>query len=245
MVSLDIVIPCLNEEKYISRSLCAIDKEFAHVPFVKVIVVDNGSTDKTAEVVLDTKRKIKLDVKLIESMKRGVSRARNCGISAGSGSFVLFLDADNIVKSGFAKELIHKIEQENFGFAHIAVQCLDRGLPGYLIFQILDIIKQYVDRPFGKFVVSRELLNKSGLYNERIDCGENVEIGCRLYKAAKANRVSYQRIGTPISTGIRRFKQHGYVKTLLVWLVAYLGYYKQKYPKVNDDQDTKTSHNAG
>lgn len=232
MATLDIIIPCLNEENYIGETLNAIIKEFANAPVVKVIVVDNGSTDKTADVVLALQKQTELNIELVRCPKRGVSRARNCGIAAGSSSFLLFLDADNIVTTDFAKELFHKIGQEKFGFAHVAVECVGRGFAGYLIFRVLDLIKRFVRRPFGKFIVSRELLNKSGFFDERIECGENVEIGMRLYQAAKANGLSYQRVNTPIRTGTRRFKQDGYLKTLLVWFLAYLGYFKQRYSKI-------------
>ncbi len=84
------IIPLFNGERYIVETL---DSVFAqtHQP-LEVIVVDDGSTDRSAAVV----RAYPSPVICLQQPNAGHAAARNQGISAASGSFVAFLDADDL-----------------------------------------------------------------------------------------------------------------------------------------------------
>jgi glycosyltransferase involved in cell wall biosynthesis len=83
------VIPAYNAEKHIARS---IDSVLAQMrPADEVIVVDDGSIDKTPDVV----RSFGDKVIFIQQENAGVSAARNTGINAASGDWIAFLDADD------------------------------------------------------------------------------------------------------------------------------------------------------
>lgn len=92
-----VIIPAYNYGQYISESLQSIhDQTF---PDWECIVVDDGSTDNTAEMV---KHFIEKDarIKYHFQTNSGLSRARNKGISLASGSYYNFLDADDLLESG-------------------------------------------------------------------------------------------------------------------------------------------------
>lgn len=235
MRSLDIVIPCLNEEHYIADTLRAISDEFHGMPNLKVYVVDNGSTDSTKEVVEKLQHELPISISKIDCPRRGVSRARNFGLKEGSGESVLLLDADNIVRAGFADEVQAKIDKAGFGFAILHQICPNSGLGPGVLFVLLDLIKRALRRPFGKFLVSRQLLNHTGFFDEAIECGENIEFGARLLRNSRKLGLSYERIATPISSGPRRFSRYGYFGTLSKWLLAYLGFYRLSYPSLSDE----------
>jgi glycosyltransferase involved in cell wall biosynthesis len=83
-----IVIPCFNQAAFVGQ---AIESALAQTMGpTEVIVVDDGSTDTTAEVV----RRFP-DVRLIRQSNAGVSAARNAGLVAATGDFIVFLDADD------------------------------------------------------------------------------------------------------------------------------------------------------
>ena len=83
------VIPAYNAEKHIAR---AIDSVLAQTrPADEIIVIDDGSTDATAEVAGSYGDK----VILIQQKNAGVSVARNAGIEAATGNWIAFLDADD------------------------------------------------------------------------------------------------------------------------------------------------------
>ncbi|MHC5190567.1 MAG: glycosyltransferase family 2 protein, partial [Planctomycetota bacterium] len=84
-MKISVVIPAYNAEKHIAR---AIDSVLAQTrPADEIIVVDDGSTDATAEVVRSYGEK----VIFIQQENAGVSVARNAGIEAASGDWIAFL----------------------------------------------------------------------------------------------------------------------------------------------------------
>ncbi|MDH4201267.1 MAG: glycosyltransferase [Phycisphaerae bacterium] len=88
-MKISVVIPVYNAEKHIAR---AIESVLAQTrPAEEIIVVDDGSTDATAEVV----RSFGDKVILIQQPNAGVSVARNKGIERASGDWIAFLDSDD------------------------------------------------------------------------------------------------------------------------------------------------------
>jgi glycosyltransferase involved in cell wall biosynthesis len=84
-----IIIPCWNRQDYIEDAIdSALRQTYSNV---EIVVVDDGSTDRTVEVV----RQYGADVKLVQQPNRGVSSARNTGIRNSSGQYIIFLDSDD------------------------------------------------------------------------------------------------------------------------------------------------------
>lgn len=89
-IKYSIIIPAYNAANTIRRTINSIEQKLEHY---EIIVVENGSTDQTDEAV-EVLRQDNDRVKLIHSDK-GVSRARNAGIAAASGEWLIFVDADD------------------------------------------------------------------------------------------------------------------------------------------------------
>jgi glycosyltransferase involved in cell wall biosynthesis len=88
-----VCIPCFNAEKYIEESIdSALSQNY---PDVEVIVVDDGSTDGSADLIT---QKYGAKVKLIRAENRGAAAARNTAISHATGRYIQFLDADDFLK---------------------------------------------------------------------------------------------------------------------------------------------------
>ncbi|MBI2059624.1 MAG: glycosyltransferase family 2 protein [Nitrospirae bacterium] len=87
-----IVIPCYNEGEDVRLSLdAALGQDW---PMTEVLVVDDASTDGTAQMLKDYGRRNRNLVVLAHSSNRGVASARNTGIRASSGDVVVILNAD-------------------------------------------------------------------------------------------------------------------------------------------------------
>jgi len=89
------IVPAYNSGKYITETL---DSIFAQTyPAIEVIVADDGSTDGTQDIVRTYPQK----VKLLTQDNSGPAETRNLGLLAAAGSFIAFLDADDLwVRSG-------------------------------------------------------------------------------------------------------------------------------------------------
>ncbi len=91
------IIPALNEEKYIEACLEAIKSQRTRLSF-EIIVVDNGSTDRTAELAKS------LGADVVECRRRGIAVARNAGADASKGKLLVFVDADTRLSADYLQK---------------------------------------------------------------------------------------------------------------------------------------------
>lgn len=105
---LSIIIPAFNEELLITHCLDSISGSLAahqKPGFTsEVIVVDNNSTDKTAELATQTGAKV-----VFEPVNQ-IGRARNAGAAAATGDWLLFVDADSLLNPGMVADILQMIE---------------------------------------------------------------------------------------------------------------------------------------
>lgn len=92
-----IIIPNLNSVRYLENCLHSLEKERAHV-----IVVDNGSTDGSYEMISEKFPQVET-IRFAENT--GFCKAVNAGIAAASTKYVIFLNNDTVVEPGFVREL--------------------------------------------------------------------------------------------------------------------------------------------
>jgi glycosyltransferase involved in cell wall biosynthesis len=111
-----IVIPCYQQAGWLPS---AIESALAQTyPDVEVVVVNDGSTDETSEVAR------RYPVALVEQENQGLSAARNSGIRASTGQYILPLDADDMIDPTYAAKAVPlfttgvgivRAYQQNFG----------------------------------------------------------------------------------------------------------------------------------
>ena len=88
-MKISVIIPVYNSSKFIYKSIeSVLDQTF--LPH-EIIVIDDGSTDNTAEIVSSYK-----DIVLFKQSNKGPSAARNLGMDKATGNWIAFLDADDI-----------------------------------------------------------------------------------------------------------------------------------------------------
>ncbi|MFI9508046.1 glycosyltransferase [Nocardia sp. NPDC052566] len=112
--TLSVVIPVLNEENSITATLARLVVQDA---IDEIVVVDNGSTDATAQLVKEyavTQPKIVL----IDEPRRGIARARNTGFDHATGDFIARTDADTRVAADWSA-VIRRHLTENPGTAAV------------------------------------------------------------------------------------------------------------------------------
>ncbi|MFN2175555.1 MAG: glycosyltransferase family 2 protein, partial [Anaerolineales bacterium] len=98
--TVSIVIPVLNGEEVIADLLRALTSQRGLSNDPEIIVVDNGSVDRTREIVRQ------FGVVLLDEKKRGPGPARNCGLSYASGDIIAHLDVDTIPTRRWLSELV-------------------------------------------------------------------------------------------------------------------------------------------
>ena len=88
-----VVVPAYNAERYLSATLNSILKQTLRPH--EVIVVNDGSTDSTFQVISDFKNK-HLNVMLISQDNQGLPAARNSGMRVATGNYIAFCDSDDL-----------------------------------------------------------------------------------------------------------------------------------------------------
>ena len=98
-----IIIPAYNCESCINE--CLESLLIQQQDIYEIIIINDGSTDKTLDVCSHYASKNK-KIKLLNQKNSGVSSARNSGIIFSSGDYIIFIDADDKVDNGFIKEML-------------------------------------------------------------------------------------------------------------------------------------------
>lgn len=98
---LSVIIPCHDDGEYLLDAVASVER---NAPEAELIVVDDGSTQPRTREVLAALREAGLRV--IEQPHSGLSAARNRGMAAAAGDYLLPLDADNRLLPGFAAEAV-------------------------------------------------------------------------------------------------------------------------------------------
>ena len=100
-VLISIVIPCFNDFQYVEQAInSALNQTYPHK---EIIVVDDGSNFQTKEILKQLEPKI---TKLISQENQGQSKARNAGIEAAKGDYILVLDSDDYLELTFCEKAI-------------------------------------------------------------------------------------------------------------------------------------------
>lgn len=102
-IKLSIIIPVYNGSKYIEKCLNSIYKQEIFRDCFEVIVINDGSTDDS-EIIIQAFANRNDNLIIINKENGGVSSARNSGIEAAKGDFVLFVDVDDeLVNNSLSK----------------------------------------------------------------------------------------------------------------------------------------------
>lgn len=106
LLPVSIVVCTRNRAESLGRTLAALaGLEVGPLPAVELVVVDNGSTDGTAEVVRQAAATFPYPLRLVSCPEKGLSRARNAGVAAARHDLILFTDDDCLPKPDWAVRL--------------------------------------------------------------------------------------------------------------------------------------------
>ncbi len=177
---ISVVIPLYNKEKSIATTLDSVLAQ-SYTDY-EVIVVDDGSTDNSANIVRElTNEKIRL----ISQPNSGVSAARNTGIMAAKGAYVAFLDGDDIWDKDFLKTMVGLIEKyPGKSIYGLGCEQIKRGEKPVLKESYYRGVSKW-DYPTMAFTGSSACVNKKdaievGLFDTRMTHGEDLDMWWRL-----------------------------------------------------------------
>ena len=116
MQKVTVIIPCYNCEAWVSETLESLEKQ-TYSDF-DVICINDGSTDGTLELLHSWKKKGSLQLSVVDQPNGGVSRARNSGIRLAKGTYILFLDADDLYHPCLIDHMVSAVENNKTDVAY-------------------------------------------------------------------------------------------------------------------------------
>jgi glycosyltransferase involved in cell wall biosynthesis len=141
--TVSVIVPTYNRKELMKKTLESLSKQEYPQNKYEIIVVDDGSTDGTKDMVLRMKEKSPSPIRYLRQKNQGAARARNLGIKNAKGFIIGFTDSDAIPRRDWIKNSVKYFEKSNVG-----------GVEGKVI------TDEDVITPFTHQVINK----KSGLY---------------------------------------------------------------------------------
>jgi glycosyltransferase involved in cell wall biosynthesis len=207
---ISIIIPTLNEEKYLPILLKEIKKQ--NPKDFEIIVADAGSKDKTVEIARSFGCKI--------TKGGNPAKGRNEGAKIAKGEIFLFFDADNIyLPENFFERLTKEFKRRNLGIASFPIypngNFLDKFF--YSVYNWwVKTSQNFSAYATNSLMVKREVFEKIGGFDEEIKIGEDHDFAKRASKISKFGFIEAE----PVLTSTRRFEKDGRLKTYLKYFLA-------------------------
>lgn len=208
---LSIIIPTLNEEKYLPLLLESIKKQDFND--YEIIVADAGSEDKTVEIAKNYGCRV---------VKGGLpAKGRNEGAKVAKGDRLLFLDADVILPENFLEKALTEVRERKLDIASPALEPqTEKKMIKFLVDYFYNIPIKKIEKifPLGAMgiLVKKALHQKIHGFNEKIKIAEDHDY---VKRAAKIGNFGVLR-KVKISISLRRFYQDGWLKTGIIYLLA-------------------------
>ena len=186
-VKVSVVIPAFNEEKLLPACLAHVVEALAAFSEAgwehEVVVCDNNSTDRTAEIARSAGARV-----VFEPVNQ-IARARNRGAATAEGDWLVFVDADSYPTRGLFAEVVTAI-REGRCLAGGACVRMDRthGL-GQLVVWAWNLTSRVTHWVAGSFIfVERDVFEELVGFNEELFAAEEIELSRRLKRLARQRR---------------------------------------------------------
>lgn len=192
-----LIIPAFNEERYIKHCLQSVLELDYPKDLLEIIVVDNGSTDKTTEIAqaLGARVLVRPDVR--------VGAVRNFGVSNSSGELIAFLDSDCLPPKDWISSAIHHMKEKNTEV--VGGVYLLRSNPSWIesswVLNLTPNDRLNGNLVGGSILITRKAFEDVGGFDESLNAGEDTDLGRKLMQKGHNifinNSLSVVHLGYP------------------------------------------------
>jgi len=189
---ISIIIPCLNEERYIDSCINSIIN--SNLEDYELIFIDGGSSDKTVDII-ETYQKDNRRIKLLSNPKKITPISMNIGIKASKGEYIFIISAHAKYEDSYFITLVKYIKELNANCVGgvLSTEVKNSNKKSNSIKEILSHrfgvgnadfrtgsldVKKVDTVAFGCY--SKETFEKYGLYDERLIRNQDIELNKRI-----------------------------------------------------------------
>lgn len=176
MIKVSVIVPTYNEEKHIRACLDSIIEN--DLKEIEIIVINDGSTDSTKEILEEYKNKYDI-IKVIEKENEGQGSARNIGIDLAKGEFITFVDADDEIYNNMLSKMYEKLQKEQADICvcdYFEINKDNKVVKKAIPQKTEDIKKDYIVSIAGPCnkLIRTEILKKNSLYFPKTGIYEDI-----------------------------------------------------------------------
>jgi glycosyltransferase involved in cell wall biosynthesis len=228
-MTISIIIPAFNEERFLPATLRHVHQAAEHLEVVpdrrvEIIVVDNASSDRTAEIALAS------GAKVIAVPEHNIAQVRNAGANAAAGDLLIFLDADTLIPEVALSRIVQAMQDRAClgGAVDIDYRPARTSIRVYLRLWRLIGLTLGMAQGALQFCRRDAFWTLRG-YDETIYMGEDVDFYGRLNKLAKG-RGQHLRFLRDIQVvaSCRRFDQWPTLRTLIKTNPFYIALFRKR-----------------
>lgn len=187
---ISVVIPAFNEEKSIGACLKSLTRQTTKQDF-EVIVVNNASTDRTAEVVENFAGR--LTIRLISEKKKGRGQARATGCASAHGEILLSTDADTQVPANWIEVMTSPFSDPQVVATVSLAHITDAGTLNNWLYRVADVLYMWGYRFFTGYhsgvgfsmAMRKTAYTECGGFDAELKAQEDLDLGARLRKQGK------------------------------------------------------------
>ncbi len=214
MYNISIIIPIYNTAKYLEKCINSVIEQ--KIQNMEIILVNDGSTDESEEVVKNIMSKNennkKVDIKYFKNENNGLAETRNFGIKKANGEYIMFLDSDDYLNINILKNLgkymeedidLIKFKMETVDTEGNTIELIDGPVfdkvTGEKAFELLCIEDKFLDVACI-YIYRREFWNennfeyKKGMYHE--DFGLTPLVILKANSVISTNKIGYYYVQT-------------------------------------------------
>jgi len=191
--SVCIVLPCYNAAKYINETIeSVLNQTYDNI---EIIAVDDGSTDATLKILKTYVPRISV-LQHSNGINRGAASSMNLGITSSNTDFVAFLDSDDLFyPQKIEKQIDIFLKHDDIQLVYTNGHAINND--GIILYDLFPphfkeentrgrmLLDCYLCAGMSNMMVRRKLLNKVGLFNERLKYAKDHDMGIRMSEVAR------------------------------------------------------------
>lgn len=118
-----VIIPCYNMESFVAHTIASVRNQT--YPFWEMLIVDDASTDHTAEILLSLAKQDKRIKVAVKPNHLGIADSRNQAIQMAQGHYMAFLDADDLWHPDKLERQLQFMQEKQIGFSYSSYDLVD------------------------------------------------------------------------------------------------------------------------
>lgn len=219
-IDYSIIVPAYNEEALLQETLAQLKQAMSYVPLSgEIIVTDNNSTDRTAEIATS------MGASVVFEPVNQISRARNAGAKKAQGRYLVFVDADTKVPASLLQAAVNNLESGHCCGGGASVDAEAKiSIAVKAVLNYWNFLSKTFRLAAGCFVYCRrDDFEAAGGFSENVYASEEIWLSIALKRIGRKNNRKFCVVTQPkvITSGRKLVWYNSFQQALLLLMLFF------------------------